>query len=236
MRAGDIVPGDYRILQSGDLFVNEATLTGETYPAEKMTAILEQDTPLSRRINCLFMGTNVVSGTARAVVVLTGTDTQFGRVSQRLRVQKPETEFERGVKRFGYLLLEITMVLIVAIFAINVYLARPIIDSFLFSLALAVGLTPQLLPAIISINLAHGARQMGMQVYADMVFNIIAGEMQRSRIQSIPRCVGPNFDLRADNSTVIGPCVEQPQHMEWRMGPNPVDRHTSLFGRLVGRQ
>ncbi len=160
LRAGDIVPGDCRILQSKDLFVNEATLTGETYPAEKMPGILQQDTPLSRRINCLFMGTNVVSGTARAVVVHTGTDTQFGRVSQRLQVREPETEFERGVKHFGYLLLEVTMVLVVAIFAINVYLARPIIDSFLFSLALAVGLTPQLLPAIISINLAHGARQM----------------------------------------------------------------------------
>ena len=160
LSAGDIVPGDSRILQSKDLFVNEATLTGETYPAEKMPEILDRDTPLSRRINCLFMGTNVVSGTARAVVVHTGTDTEFGRVSQRLKVREPETEFERGVKHFGYLLLEITMVLVVAIFAINVYLARPIIDSFLFSLALAVGLTPQLLPAIISINLAHGARQM----------------------------------------------------------------------------
>jgi Mg2+-importing ATPase len=160
LRAGDIVPGDSRILQSNDLFVNEATLTGETYPAEKMPGILDRDTPLSRRINCLFMGTNVVSGTAKAVVVHTGTDTEFGRVSQRLKVREPETEFERGVKHFGYLLLEITMLLMVAIFAINVYLARPIVDSFLFSLALAVGLTPQLLPAIISINLAHGARQM----------------------------------------------------------------------------
>jgi Mg2+-importing ATPase len=102
----------------------------------------------------------VVSGTAKAVVVDTGKDTEFGRVSQRLKLREPETEFEHGVKHFGYLLLEITMVLVVAIFAINVYLARPIVDSFLFSLALAVGLTPQLLPAIISINLAHGARQM----------------------------------------------------------------------------
>ncbi len=160
LRAGDIVPADSHILQSKDLFVNEATLTGETYPAEKMPGILDRDTPLSRRSNCLFMGTNVVSGTARAVVVHTGTDTQFGRVSQRLQVREPETEFERGVKHFGYLLLEVTMLLVVAIFAINVYLARPIVDSFLFSLALAVGLTPQLLPAIISINLAHGARQM----------------------------------------------------------------------------
>ena len=160
LRAGDIVPADSRILLSRDLFVNEASLTGETYPAEKIPGILDSETPLSRRINCLFMGTNVVSGTATAVVVHTGTNTQFGRVSQRLGLREPETEFERGVKHFGYLLLEITMVLVVAIFAINVYLARPVVDSFLFSLALAVGLTPQLLPAIISINLAHGARQM----------------------------------------------------------------------------
>ncbi len=160
LKAGDIVPADCRILESKDLFVNEAALTGETYPAEKMPKTLDRDTPINLRSNSLFMGTNVVSGTARAVVVLTGKDTEFGSVSQRLQVREPETEFERGVKHFGYLLLEITMILVVTIFAINVYLARPIIDSFLFSLALAVGLTPQLLPAIISINLAHGARQM----------------------------------------------------------------------------
>lgn len=163
LKAGDIVPADCRILESKDLFVNEAALTGETYPAEKNPKILDKDTPINRRSNSLFMGTNVVSGTAKAVVVLTGRDTEFGRVSQRLQVREPETEFERGVKHFGYLLLEITMMLVVAIFAINVYLARPIMDSFLFSLALAVGLTPQLLPAIISINLAHGARQMASQ-------------------------------------------------------------------------
>ena len=126
LNAGDIVPGDSRILQSKDLFINEATLTGETYPAEKMPGILDEDTPLSRRINSLFMGTNVVSGTAKAVVVDTGTDTEFGRVSQRLKLREPETEFEHGVIHFGYLLLEVTMVLVVAIFAINVYLARPI--------------------------------------------------------------------------------------------------------------
>lgn len=160
LRAGDIIPGDALILKSRDLFVNEASLTGETYPAEKIPRVLDGDTPLSRRINSLFMGTNVVSGTATAVVVHTGKDTEFGRVSQRLKLREPETEFEIGVKRFGYLLLEVTMMLVVAIFAINVYLARPIVESFLFSLALAVGLTPQLLPAIISINLAHGARRM----------------------------------------------------------------------------
>ena len=160
LRAGDIIPGDSRILESKDLFVNEATLTGETYPAEKMDDILPEDTGLSRRRNCLFLGTSVVSGTATALVVYTGTDSEFGKVSSQLKQKEPETEFELGVRHFGYLLLEVTLVLVVSIFAVNVYLNRPIVESFLFSLALAVGLTPQLLPAIISINLAHGARRM----------------------------------------------------------------------------
>ena len=89
--------------------------------------------------------------------------TEFGKVSERLKLRPPETEFEHGVRRFGYLLMEVTLVLVVAIFAINVYLARPVLESLLFSLALAVGLTPQLLPAIISINLAHGAKSMALQ-------------------------------------------------------------------------
>jgi Mg2+-importing ATPase len=160
LKAGDIIPGDGRILSSSDLFVNESTLTGETYPAEKAAGLLPDATELSRRSNCLFMGTNVVSGLATLLVIKTGQETEFGLVSQRLRFREPETDFEKGVKRFGYFLMEVTFLLVVAIFAINVYLARPILESFLFSLALAVGLTPQLLPAIISINLAHGARIM----------------------------------------------------------------------------
>ena len=160
LRAGDIIPGDSLILESKDLFVNEATLTGETYPVEKFAGAVPGDTPLNRRINSLFMGTSAVSGTAKAVIVSTGLQTEFGKVSQRLRFRPPETEFEHGVRHFGYMLMEITLLLVVAIFAINVYLTKPIIDSFLFSLALAVGLTPQLLPATISINLAHGARRM----------------------------------------------------------------------------
>ena len=118
--------------------------------------------PLSQRTNSLFMGTHVVSGSARAVVVRTGKEAEFGKVSERLKLRPPETEFEHGVRRFGYLLMEITLVLVFAIFAINVFLARPVLDSFLFALALAVGLTPQLLPAIISINLAHGAKRMAL--------------------------------------------------------------------------
>jgi Mg2+-importing ATPase len=160
LRAGDVIPADGIILESKDLFVDEATLTGETYPVEKMSGIMPPETPLSSRKNMLFMGTHVVSGTATSVIVNTGKHTEFGRVSERLSLKPPETDFERGVRRFGFLLMEITLLLVIAIFAINVYLARSVLESLLFSLALAVGLTPQLLPAIISINLAHGAKMM----------------------------------------------------------------------------
>ncbi len=163
LKAGDVIPGDCLVLESKDLFADEATLTGETYPVEKAAGVLPPETPLGQRTNGLFMGTHVVSGSVKALVVHTAKETEFGKVSERLKLRPPETEFERGVRRFGYLLMEITLVLVMAIFAINVYLKRPVLESFLFALALAVGLTPQLLPAIISINLAHGAKRMARE-------------------------------------------------------------------------
>ena len=163
LKAGDIVPGDGLVQESKDLFVDEAMLTGETFPAEKAAGLLPAETPLGQRTNALWMGTHVVSGSATALVVRTGKETEFGKVSERLKLRPQETDFEHGIRRFGYFLMEVTLVLVVAIFAINVYLARPVLDSFLFSLALAVGLTPQLLPAIISINLSHGAKRMAQE-------------------------------------------------------------------------
>jgi len=160
LSAGDLVPGDCLVDESKDLFVDEATLTGETYPAEKLPGVLTAETPLGQRTNALWMGTHVVSGNAKALVVTTGKQTEFGKVSERLKLRPEETEFERGIRRFGYFLMQVTVVLVMAIFAINVYLERPFLESMLFSLALAVGLTPQLLPAIISINLAQGAKRM----------------------------------------------------------------------------
>ena len=162
--AGDIIPGDSLLLESKDLFVDEATLTGETFPVEKMPGVVPAETPLVQRTNSLFMGTHVVSGTGKAVVARTGKDTEFGQISETLRLRPPETGFERGVRQFGYLLMEVTLLLVMGIFAVNVYLHRPVLESFLFSLAIAVGLTPQLLPAIISVNLcsrrpADGARE-----------------------------------------------------------------------------
>jgi Mg2+-importing ATPase len=163
LNAGDIVPGDCLLFESKDLFVDEAMLTGETFPVEKDVSVLAADTALAKRTNAVWMGTHIVSGSAKAIVTLTGKNTEFGKVSERLKLKAPETEFEHGIKRFGYFLGEVTLLLVVIIFAINVYLHRPVLESFLFSLALAVGLTPQLLPAIISINLAHGAKKMAQK-------------------------------------------------------------------------
>ncbi len=160
LNAGALVPGDCLVQESTDLFVDEAMLTGETFPVEKAVSVLPAETPLGQRTNALWRGTHVVSGSARALVIRTGKATEFGKVSERLKLRPQATAFEHGIRPFGSFLMEVTLVLVVAIFAINVYLARPVLDSFLFSLALAVGLTPQLLPAIISINLAHGAKRM----------------------------------------------------------------------------
>lgn len=149
LSAGDIIPADGVILEAKDFFVNEAILTGETFPVEKGIGN-----------NRVFMGTNVESGMATVVVVKTGSDTQIGNIADRLRLRAPETDFERGVKRFGYFLMEVTFILILVVFAVNVYFHRPVIEALLFSLALAVGLTPQLLPAIITVNLSKGSQSM----------------------------------------------------------------------------
>ena len=163
LNAGDVIPGDGLIVESNQLLVDEAALTGETYPAEKAPGVVPADAPIASRTNSVFMGTHVTSGSGSALIVLTGGRTEFGRVSARLRVQRPATSFEHGMTEFGYLLVRVMVVLVAAIFVVNVILARPLIDSVLFSLALAVGLTPQLLPAIVVISLSQGARLMARE-------------------------------------------------------------------------
>lgn len=160
LNAGDLIPGDSLLLESEELYIDEAAFTGETYPVEKVCGVLPNDTPLAKRTNALFMGSHVISGKASALIVMTGKDTEFGKISSQLQQKSPETDFEKGIRKFGYMLMEITLLLVIIIFAINVFLHKPVLDSFLFSLALAVGLTPQLLPAIISVNLSTGARRM----------------------------------------------------------------------------
>lgn len=161
LRAGDVIAGDCRLLSANELCVNESALTGESFPVEKFTGTLPPDTPLASRSNTLHLGTHIVSGFATALVVAAGGDTQFGRISSRLSAQRPETGFERGIREFGELLVRIVLVITVAVFLVKVgWQNRPLVESLLVGLALAVGMTPQLLPAVTSICLAAGAKAM----------------------------------------------------------------------------
>jgi Mg2+-importing ATPase len=160
LSAGNLVPADGVLLEARDFFVNQAVLTGETFPVEKRLGPVAAQAGLTERTNCVFMGTNVRSGSARVLIVQTGAATTFGQIAKKLTLRPPETEFERGIRRLGYLLTEVMFVLVIAVFAANVFFKKPVLDSLLFSIALAVGLTPQLLPAIINVNLAKGSQAM----------------------------------------------------------------------------
>jgi len=162
LSAGDIVPADARVISARDFFVDQSALTGESFPVEK-TAQPVQGAVIAdsnRWNNYLFMGTSVTAGTATTVIVKTGSSTEYGEIARKSAERKPETEFEGGLRRFGYLIMQVTFVLIIAVFFINALFKRSIIDSLLFSVALAVGLTPGLLPVILSINLSRGATAM----------------------------------------------------------------------------
>lgn len=161
--AGDMIPADCLLIEGKDLHANEATLTGETYPAEKEVGKVAADTAMSKRSNTLFEGASIVSGTGKAVAVLTGKETVFGKISASLSKPAEITAFERGIRKFGYLLMQITIVMAIIILAVNIYLGRPLIDSLLFGLALAVGMAPELLPAIMTIAMSAGARRMAAQ-------------------------------------------------------------------------
>ncbi len=160
LSAGSLVPADGLLLEAKDFFVNQAVLTGETFPVEKSPGIVEEKAGLAGQTNVVFMGTNVRSGTAKVLIFETGLNTAFGQIAKKLTLRPPETEFERGIKRLGYLLTEVMFILVLGIFTFNVFLQKPVLDSLLFSIALAVGLTPQLLPAIININLSKGSQVM----------------------------------------------------------------------------
>ncbi len=158
---GDIVPADMRIVESKDLHANESTLTGESFPVEKSpnSLDLQQPTPM-QLMNYLFTGTVIAHGSGKGVVLCTGRNTEFGAISRSLIRPHPETEFQKGVKSYGTMLLTLTMALSIGIFGVNAALGHPIIDSLLFSLAVAVGLVPELMPAIVTISLSQGARRM----------------------------------------------------------------------------
>jgi len=160
LSAGSLVPADAMILESADLFLSEAVLTGESFPVEKRPGSVAASAALRDRRNCVFLGTNVRSGNATCVIVNTGLRTEFGAVAARLAMPSPETEFDRGIRRFGYLLTITMLLMTLGVFVVHAIRGRPPVETLLFSIALAVGLSPELLPAVLSVNLARGAQMM----------------------------------------------------------------------------
>lgn len=157
---GELVPADVRLITANGLECNESILTGESTAAEKSEAPALPDAALADAADLAFMGTVVSAGDATAVVYATGLDAQFGRIAAGLGERQPETDFQTGLRRFSYLLLQVAITLTVLILVTNLLLRRPVIDSVLFALAIAVGITPQLLPAVVSASLATGSRRL----------------------------------------------------------------------------
>src|ERR1035437_9210351 len=161
LSAGDMVPGDVRLLTAKDLFVIQATLTGESMPVEKTDAAdLRGNVSSIERSNTCFLGTSVESGSATAVIVATGAQTYFGKVAKSLAGQQVETAFDRGVKRFTWLMIQFMVVMVPLVFLINGLFKHDWKEAFFFSLAVAVGLTPEMLPMIVSVCLSKGAMAM----------------------------------------------------------------------------
>jgi len=163
LSAGNLIPADGILLEAKDFHVSQALLTGETFPVEKKPGISDPGASLVERNNCIFMGTSVRSGFAKALMVQTGPATAYGKIAETLSLRPPETEFERGLRHFGLLLVRIMVIMVVVILGINIVLQHSTIETVLFALALAVGLSPELLPAILTITLARGARTMAAQ-------------------------------------------------------------------------
>ena len=233
---GDVVPADVRLVAVDQLTTDEAVLTGEPMPAEKR---VEPVTDPASRIDlpsCAFMGTVVKAGTATAVVVSTGPRTEFGAIAMQLGERHPETAFQRGLRDFGKLLVRITAILVIAIFIVNILIGRPPIDAVLFSLAVAVGLTPELLPAIVTISLSVGAKRMARKSVLvrrlvaiedfgniQLLFTDKTGTLTEGRISFLD-AVDPS-GVRSDQVLVLGlACTDVVVEDDVTTGGSPLDR------------
>ena len=161
LSAGDIVPADAVLIEARDFFVNQSLLTGESFPVEKHVAPPgPQADSLQDASNAVFMGTSVVGGSARALIVRTGGNTAIGRIADTVSKPTAQTAFELGTRRFGMLIMQITFAMVLFVLLVNAWQHRPWLESFLFAVALAVGLTPELLPMVVSVTLARGALRL----------------------------------------------------------------------------
>ncbi|SFQ60490.1 Mg2+-importing ATPase [Variovorax sp. OK605] len=161
LSAGDRVPADARLLQARDFFVNQSLLTGESSPVEKQaSAPAGTSTELQDALNAVFMGSTVVSGSAQVLVMATGAHTALGEVAHSIQTEPAPTAFEMGMHRFGLMIVRLTAALVMFVLLVNLLLQRPLLESFLFAVALAVGLTPELLPMVVSVTLSRGAMRL----------------------------------------------------------------------------
>lgn len=160
LSAGDIIPADLRIIESKDLFLSQSSLTGESEPIEKFNENEEQTKDIFDLENICFMGTNIVSGSATGVVIATGKDTYIGQMSQVMSGKKIETAFDKGIKKVTSLLIKITIIMVPIVFLINIITKGDVLDSFIYAIAIAVGITPELLIVIVTSNLAKGSIEM----------------------------------------------------------------------------
>ena len=194
LNAGDLVPADARLLEAKDLHVRESVLTGESLPVEKTaTDLAKEKHGVADASNSVFLGTAVQSGIGTAVIVCTGKDTACGEIAHRLALRPPETEFGRGVRRFGMMLTWVTMLLVLFVLLVNIVFHRPILESFLFSVALAVGMTPEMMPMIITVTLAQGAKRMtkkkvhGETTCGNRGFRQRGHSLYATRLEHLPR-------------------------------------------------
>jgi len=230
LSAGSLIPADGLVIEAKDFFVNQAVLTGETFPVEKKPGLVAENASLPERTNMVYMGTNVRSGNAKALIVQTGLQTAFGQIADRLTLRPPETEFERGIRKLGYLLTEVMFFLVFGIFFFNVFFHKPVLDSFLFSIALAVGLTPQLLPAIININLSKGSQEMAKQgvivrrlesIENFGSMDILCTDKTGTLTQGVVQLDGA-LDVNAEPSEQVSLYAYLNAHMQTGL-PNPLD-------------
>ncbi len=232
---GSIVPADVRLLTASGLECDESILTGESVPSGKSPGPVSSGAPLAELSSCLFMGTVVHEGAVDAVVVATGPSTQFGRIALGLGERHPQTEFQLGLTRFSGLLAKVGGVLSATIFVINVALGRPVMDAVLFSLAVAVGITPQLLPAVVSTSLATGSRRLARKKVLvkrlvciedlgdiDVLFTDKTGTLTDGHI-SFERAITATGDDSSDVLTLGLVCNEATPTAGTAAGGNPLD-------------
>jgi Mg2+-importing ATPase len=206
LAAGDLVPGDGRILDSKDFFVNQALLTGEPYPIEKKPGELPDEAEILSASNAILRGTSVISGTAKVLICNTGANTVLGDIAGSLTAKAPPTAFEQGIRSFGLLIMRLTIFLVLFVLLVNAFFHRPWLESFIFAIALAVGLTPELLPMIVSVTLARGAQRMSAK-------RVIVKQL--ASIQNLG-----SMDVLCTDKT--GTLTEACIHLE---------RHVDVFGR-----